>query len=186
MNRPVLLFMQVSLDGYVASPDGSLDWAFARFDDELMTLVAERISEMDTMLMGRVNYLEQAAHWPHAGADDVIAPIVNAHEKVVFSTTLTSVDWQNSRLAKGKPAEEIAALRARPGGVIGVSGGPTFAQSLLREGLVDQIQLAIHPVAIGQGLPLFAELQQLSPIDSRPLSSGIVVNRYTVQNGARG
>jgi dihydrofolate reductase len=186
MNRPVLLFMQVSLDGYVASPDGSLDWAFARFDDELMTLVAERISEMDTMLMGRVNYLEQAAHWPHAGADDVIAPIVNAHEKVVFSTTLASVEWQNSRLAKGKPAEEIAALQARPGGVIGVSGGPTFAQSLLRDGLVDRIQLAIHPVAIGQGLPLFAELQQLSPIDSHPLRSGIVVNRYTVQNGARG
>ena len=182
MTRPVLLFMQVSLDGYVASPDGSLDWAFARFDDELFSLIADRIREMDTMLMGRVNYLEQAGSWPHAGPDDVIAPIVNAHEKIVFSTTLTSVEWQNSRLAKGNPASEIAALRARPGGVIGVSGGPTLTQSLLRDGLVDRIQLAIHPVAIGHGLPLFAELQQLTPIDSHPLASGVVVNRYAVQN----
>ena len=181
MSRPVVLFMQVTLDGYVAGPGGELDWAFARFDDELLTLMAERVGETDTMMMGRVNYLEQAAHWPFAGDDDVIAPIVNAHEKVVFSSTLTSVEWQNARLAKGSPAEEIAALRARPGRLIGVSGGPTFAQSLLREGLVDRIQLAVHPVALGKGLPLFAEPQQLSPIDSHPLTSGIVVNRYAVE-----
>jgi dihydrofolate reductase len=180
MSRPVMLFMQVTLDGYVAGPGDELDWAFARFDDELLTLMAERLGEMDTMMMGRVNYLEQAAHWPHAD-DDVIAPVVNALEKVVFSSTLTSVEWQNARLAKGSPAEEIAALRARPGRLIGVSGGPTFARSLLREGLVDRIQLAVHPVALGKGLPLFAEPQQLSPIDSHPLASGIVVNRYAVE-----
>jgi dihydrofolate reductase len=181
MSRPVVLFMQVTLDGYVAGPGGELDWAFARFDDELLTLMAERVGEMDTMMMGRANYLEQAAHWPYAGDEDVIAPVVNALEKVVFSSTLTSVDWQNARLAKGSPADEIAALRARPGRVIGVSGGPTFAQSLLRDGLVDRIQLAIHPVALGKGLPLFVEPQQLSPIDSHPLASGVVVNRYTVE-----
>jgi len=176
--RDVVLTMQVSLDGYVADPDGGLEWAFANIDDEVTAFLAERLAEMDTMLMGRVNYLAQAAKWPTA--DGEIAAIVNQHRKIVFSSTLPAVEWQNSRLATGSPADEIAELKRQPGGVIGVAGGATFAQALLRDSLIDRVRLSIQPVALGKGVPLFAELRLLSLLDSRTFGTGVVVNTYAV------
>ena len=174
--RKVILAMQSSLDGYIAGPNGELDWIFAHIGGDLERYLCDSLSENDTTLMGRVNYLEQAAYWPNS--TDALAPIVNGHQKIVFSRTLTSVDWQNSRLATGTPADEIAALKRRPGKNIGVTGGPTFVRPLLRDGLIDEIRLTIHPVALGRGLALFDAPHTLTLIGSRRFDSGAVVNTY--------
>ena len=174
--RNVVLGMQVSLDGYVATLDGKLDWAFAHFDDELGAAAMEALSQLDTILLGRANYEEQAAAWPTR--EGPMADLMNGLNKIVFSTTLEQVAWVNSRLATGSPAEEIAQLKQQPGKDIGVAGGARFAQSLSKEGLIDAYRLTIHPVVLGSGRPLFAAPLQLKLVSSKPLSSGVVVADY--------
>jgi len=177
-NRPVVLGMNVSLDGYVAGPAGAgdVEEILQTMNDELFDHFVETLGAIDTMLMGRINYLEQAAYWPDK--TDPLADLVNGHEKLVFSASLERVDWQNARLATGDPAEEIAKLKTEPGGVIGVSGGAAFAQSVLRDGLVDEAWLTVHPVALGAGTPLFAELVRFELLSSRVFSSGAVLYKF--------
>ncbi len=174
--RKVTLGMQVSLDGYAATVDGGLDWAFANFDAELGASAVETLSQFDTVLLGRVNYLEQAAAWPNR--EGPLADIMNNLNKIVFSKTLEQVEWANSRLAAGSPAEEIARLKQQEGRDIGVAGGARFAQSLSKEGLIDEYRLTIHPVVLGSGMPLFAAPLKLKLVSSRPLASGAVIATY--------
>lgn len=177
--RNVVLGMQVSLDGYVATPDGKLDWAFAHFDPELNAAAMEAISQLDTILLGRVNYTEQAAVWPHQ--QNPMADLMNHLNKIVFSSTVQQVEWANSRLASGSPAEEIAQLKQQPGKDIGVAGGARFAQSLSKEGLIDVYRLTVHPVVLGNGKPLFADLARplnLKLVEAKPLASGVLILTY--------
>ena len=174
--RNVVLGMQVSLDGYVATVDGRLDWAFANFDAELGASAMEALSQLDTVLLGRANYQEQAATWPNR--EGPMADLMNDLNKLVFSRTLEQVEWVNSRLATTSPAEEIARLKQQPGKTIGVAGGARFAQALSKEGLIDEYRLTIHPVVLGGGLPLFVAPLQLKHVSSRPLANGVVVAIY--------
>ena len=174
--RKVTLGMQVSLDGYVAAADGSLDWAFANFDAELGASAVEMLSQLDTILLGRANYQEQAAAWPNR--EGPLADIMNNMHKVVFSSTLARVEWANSRLAAGSPAEEIARLKQQPGKDIGVAGGARFAQSLSQQGLIDEYRLTIHPVALGSGMPLFAAPIKLKRVSAKTLASGVIISTY--------
>ena len=174
--RKVTLGMQVSLDGYVATVDGSLDWAFANFDAELGASAVESLSQLDTVLLGRNNYEEQAAAWPNR--EGPMADIMNNLHKIVFSKTLDKVEWNNSRRATGSPAEEIAQLKQQPGKEIGVAGGARFAQSLSKQGLIDEYWLTIHPVVLGSGLPLFVAPLTLKLLNTRTLASGVVVLTY--------
>lgn len=174
--RIVSLGMQVTLDGFVSGPNNELDWAMERLDEELFAEQEVLLSKSDTMLLGRVNYLDQAAHWPTS--TEPIAKILNAMHKVVFSTTLESVDWQNSRLATKSPAEEIAALRTQPGTVISVAGGARLAHSMFAEHLIDELRLYVHPVALGEGIPLFASPMALELTGSRRFGNGTLLNTY--------
>ncbi len=169
--RKVILGMNVSLDGYVATPDGNLDWAFANFDDELAASAMDTLSRFDVGLIGRNNYLEQAAAWPNRQGP--MSDLVNNLEKIVFSRTLTGLVWKNSRLATGTPAEEIARLKQQPGKDIGVPGGASFAQSLSRDCLIDEYRLTMHPVVLGKGLPLFATPLKLKLVSSKAFASGV-------------
>ncbi len=174
--RKVILGMNVSLDGYLATPDGKLDWLFTHFDDELQASAVEALSRLDTALIGRRNYEEQAAAW--ASQTGPIADIMNSLTKVVFSRTLTQLEWQNSRLATASPAEEIARLKQQPGKDIGVAGGAGFAQSLSQQRLIDEYRLTVHPIALGKGLPLFVEPVQLKLVGCQTLASGVIVLNY--------
>lgn len=174
--RKVTLGMNVSLDGYVATVDGRLDWAFANFDAELGASAIETLSQLDTGLLGRVNYEEQSAVWPNQQGP--MADIMNTLNKIVFSKTLSQVTWSNSRLATGSPAEEIARLKQQPGRDIGVAGGARFAQSLSKEGLIDEYRLTMHPVVLGSGLPLFVAPLKLKLVSARTLASGVVILTY--------
>jgi dihydrofolate reductase len=174
--RKVALGMNVSLDGYVATLDGNLDWAFANFDAELGASTIEMLSQLDTILLGSNNYEEQAAAWPNR--EGPLADIMNAMGKVVFSKTLDKVEWVNSRLATGSPAEEIALLKQQPGKTIGVAGGARFAQSLSKQGLIDEYRLTVHPVVLGSGMPLFVAPLTLKLLHTRTFATGVVVLTY--------
>jgi dihydrofolate reductase len=178
--RTVTLGMNVSLDGFVATDAGELDWVFPNFSPELMADTQKLLDGFGTILMGRKNYEGQAASW--ATAEGPIADVMNNVEKVVFSTTLSEVDWQNSRLATGTPEEEIARLKSLPGGPIGASGGATFAQYLSSHGLVDEYRLTIHPVVLGSGLPVFTERAAFDLVESVDYPNGVTVRKLRPKN----
>jgi len=160
--RKLVLAMQMSLDGFVAGPNGELDWMWHAFNDELHGSLIKYIRQTDTQLVGRVAYQEQAAHWPTS--TDEIAPLVNNATKVVFSRTLDSVAWANSRLATSDIATEIAQLRQQPGKDITLVGGARLAQTASRLRLIDEYNLVVHPIVLGTGLPLFADMAAPMPL----------------------
>ncbi|MCU1583683.1 MAG: hypothetical protein JWM49_239 [Microbacteriaceae bacterium] len=176
--RIVSLAMQISADGYIARSNGRIDWIHGDLTPDLIAATKSYLEHIDTMLMGRVTYEEQYAYWPTA--DDPLASVVNGHEKLVFSRTLSDAKWQRSRIASTSPAEEIAALRERSGGTIGVTGGSDFIASMLHESLVDELRLTVHPTALGSGKKLFPEPQRLEFISSDRFQTGALVNTYRV------
>ena len=180
--RTVTLGMNVSLDGFVATEAGGLEWIFPNFSPELMADTQQLLEGFDTILMGRKNYEGQAASW--STAEGPLADVMNNVEKVVFSTTLDDVEWNNSRLATGTPEEEIARLKSRPGGPIGASGGALFAQYLSSHGLVDEYRLTIHPVVLGSGLKVFTTNIGFDIAESTDYPHGVTVRRLRPKNPA--
>ncbi|WP_345762599.1 dihydrofolate reductase family protein [Diaminobutyricibacter sp. McL0608] len=172
----IMLGMSVSLDGYVATTDGRVDWVFPNFDDEFTADTMELLTGLDTMLLGRGNYVEQSGAWAHATGP--LADIMNNAQKIVFSNTLETADWVNSRLATATPEEEIARLREQGVENVGVAGGARFAQYLSSRGLIDEYRLSVHPIALGAGLPLFTTTVPLRLIGSRTYATGLTTNRY--------
>ena len=168
--RNVVLMMSTSVDGYVAGPHGHA--GAVPEPAELSQWKLDRIRRAGTHIMGRVTYEEMAGFWP-TSTDDYAAPM-NEIPKVVFSRTLAEATWPESSIARGDLAEEIAALRAQPGGEIIAWGGAGFAQALSRAGLVDEYVLVINPVALGSGLPMFADLPaalRLELVEARAFGS---------------
>jgi dihydrofolate reductase len=154
--RKVIVLMSMSLDGFVAPAKGAEDHRAAPEDPALKQLKLAWLRQVGIHAMGRVTYQEMAEHWP-ASTDAYAAPM-NELPKVVFSKTLEKAEWNDSRVARGDLAEEIASLRAEPGGDIIAWGGASFVQALSRAGLVDEYRLVINPIALGRGLPLFKDL----------------------------
>jgi dihydrofolate reductase len=180
----LVYLMNVSLDGFVARPDGSVDWTVV--DDELHGWFNEHMRDVSVSLYGRRLYEVMAAYWPTGDTNPEstetmreFARLWQATPRVVFSTTLDSVD-HNSRLAHGHVAEELANVRREFDGDIEV-GGPTLAGSFIRRGLVDEFGLVIHPVVLGAGKPFFPELErpiQLRKTTTRAFESGVVYVGY--------
>lgn len=172
--------MNVSLDGYVETPDHSLAWTI--IDDELHQWFNDWTRELDAELYGRRLYELMAGYWPTAHADPAVtgpereyAQIWLAMPKVVFSSTLDRVEW-NSRLVRGDVSGELARLRQEFAGDMGI-GGATLAASFIRRGLVDEFRLLVHPVVLGSGTPFFPPLEQpiqLRLLDSHVFASGVV------------
>jgi dihydrofolate reductase len=176
--------MNVSLDGYVETPDHSLDWATV--DDELHTWFNDLTRELDASLYGRRMYELMTGYWPTAvtdpsatGAELEFARIWHATPKVVFSATLDTVEW-NSRLVRGDVGDELARLRNEFTGDLDV-GGATLAASFIRRGLVDEYRLLVHPVMLGGGTPFFPVLEdpiRLRLTETRTFDSGVVYLGY--------
>src|ERR1700754_3561382 len=137
----------VSLDGVVESPD---QWHFSYFDDEMGAAVGAGFATADAMLMGRTLYEEWAAYWPEH-ADEPFGDVMNGMQKYVVTSSLERADWQNTQIIKGDVANQIADLKARDGGDIAMSGSATTVRWLLRNGLLDELNLLVHPLAVGQG-----------------------------------
>ncbi|HSH82219.1 MAG TPA: dihydrofolate reductase family protein [Herpetosiphonaceae bacterium] len=180
----VIYWMQVSLDGFVARPDGALDWA--NVDDELHTFANEQARAMGTFLYGRRMYEIMASYWPTAHLDPStpaveleFAHIWNDKPKIVFSKTLDRVAGQ-ARLLREVVPDEIAALKAQPGNDMGL-GGANIATAFMRLGLIDEYLLLVHPVVLGRGIPCFPPLEttnRLRLVETQTFRSGVVYLRY--------
>jgi dihydrofolate reductase len=171
--RSLILKMDISLDGFVGAADGDVDWAVEDFGDaELQQWMVANLWEAGTHVMGRGAYDDMAPHWPTS--DEPYAPPMNEIPKVVFSRTLTEPAWAGTRVVAGDLEREVAALKAEPGDPILLHGGASLARELVRRGLVDEFRLLVHPVALGRGLPLFAERLRLRLTATRAFATGVV------------
>jgi dihydrofolate reductase len=189
--RKVIVSEMVSLDGYFASPDGSLAWHVV--DDEFNTVARKQLDEMDTLLFGRVTYEGMASYWPTEAAltdDPEIAAAMNHLPKVIFSRTLKTLDWNNSQLARDDLPEEIARLKAQPGKDMVIFGSGEVVSSLTRLRLIDEYRLFICPAVLGSGKSLFAGLSDalnLELLKAQPFASGVVLLYYRpVSDGQSG
>jgi dihydrofolate reductase len=171
--RKVILKMVLSLDGFATSPDGTHEWMFEFFGDDSSEWSLRALEEAGVHAMGRRSYDIMGPHW--AASDGPIATAMNEKPKAVFSHDLQKADWGPVEVF-GDVGAGIADLRARDAeGTILAHGGPGFAQSLTRLGLVDEFQLTTVPIAIGAGRSPFADLEQhlkLDVVDEERFSSG--------------
>lgn len=161
--RPVVLQFWLSLDGYSMDVGTELfQMAHEIADEEQDEHLLTRLRQAGDHIMGRVTYQDMARFWPTS--DDPIAAAMNDIPKVVFSRTLRSAGWPETRIASGDTAKEIARLKAEPGGEILAHGGTQFVQSLIKLGLVDEYRLWVLPIAVGQGEGLFTGLAHPLPL----------------------
>jgi len=178
-SRNLVLQMSISVDAFVAGPEGELDWIFADPDPELTAWTVDSVWQAGVHAMGSATYREMAAHWP-TSTEPYAAPM-NELPKVVFSKSLTEAPWGETRIVRGDLVEEVGRLKAEPGNPIMAHGGARFARALCAAGLVDEYRLRVHPVALGAGLPLFSDLparQRLELVDAKAYGSGVAVHIY--------
>jgi dihydrofolate reductase len=162
------------------SPD---KWHFPYFDDKMGEAVGAQMAEADAMLLGRVTYQEFASYWPQQTAETPGADFMNPVRKYVVSTTLHNVDeWPNSTLVDGNNfVAEIERLKAMPGKNINVVGSARLVQSLLREQLLDELRLLVHPIVVGGGKRLLegdTGQQPLRLVDSQTFETGVLYLTY--------
>ncbi|MFN8040842.1 MAG: dihydrofolate reductase family protein [Acidimicrobiales bacterium] len=184
--RTVTYSMGMTLDGYITGPDGGIGWSSP--SDELFRSSIDEVRGVDVHLLGR-NLYEAMLYWddpeqePGFGeAEHEWADLWNALPKVVFSTTLTSLEGKNHRLATGTLAEEIERLRDGGDGQIAI-GGATLAAEAIRAGLVDEYRIRIHPVLVGGGRPYFPPVDHqvdLELVETRTFPGGVVLLRHRV------
>jgi dihydrofolate reductase len=179
--RKLILKMSVTVDGFVADRDRDNRWIFPSMSEDGAAWTLERVSAAGAHLMGRSTYLEMASYWP-TSTDRFAAPM-NEIPKVVFSRTLEKADWPETRIASGDLAEEIARLKEEPGKDLVAHGGSAFARALTAAGLVDEYQLLVHPVALGEGMPLFGGRVDLDLVAVESFSGGAVAHTYRPATG---
>ncbi len=173
--------MQMTINGFVAGPNGENDWMTWNPDNEFLAFLNSLIDSSDTMLLGRKLADGFINHWEHAVVNNPDAPFAKKiveMPKVVFSKTLEKTNWNNTTLAKGNLTEEITSLKNQSGKDIIVFGGAGFVSSLIRENLIDEYHLIINPTAMSTGMTIFNSLDSIrkySPVQSKLFSGGKTV-----------
>ena len=187
----------LTLDGVMQAPGSAQEdtaggfkyggWQLPFFDDDAGRIINEQMAETSALLLGRITYQIHAAYFPTAPEDDPFAQKLNSIPKYVASKTLKKLEWNNSTLIKGNIPEEVTKLKKQPGsGVISVTGSGKLAQTLMRENLVDEYKLWIHPIVLGSGKRLFGEnigSLNLKLIDTKTTDKGIVILTYQPAGG---
>ena len=180
--RKIIVFNNVTLDGFMAGPNGELDWAIR--DDEMTQYTKDGQSSTDTFLFGRVTYEMMASFWPTPTAQSVnpvYADLLNNAPKFVVSTTLEKADWQNTNVIKDLNKENILEIKQQPGKDIMIFGSGTVVEQLTNLGLIDEYQLMVNPVILGKGIPLFKDIENrihLKLVNTKTFSNGIVLLQY--------
>ncbi len=182
--RKVKLQMQVSLDGFVASESGGMDWMTWNWSQDLNDYVTALTESVDTILLGRVLAEGFIPHWTglqqNPATADAASKIFVETPKIVFSKTLERSDWDNTTLSSDL-AGDIAQLKSQPGNDIITYGGGNFVSNMIAQGLIDEYHLFVNPVAIGSGMAIFTSLQdplKLKLVRAMPTDCGILVLCY--------
>jgi dihydrofolate reductase len=186
--RKIIVTMWMTLDGFIAGPNGEMDWIGALYDEAMGNYEYELVSAADTLLLGRVTYQSFAGAWPHvpenpnAQKGEVeYARRLNAMRKIVFSKSLSHAEWNNSTLLKEVVPEEISAMKQEPGSDMVIYGSASIVQALTNLGLIDEYQLLVHPIVLGSGKPLFKGIEHkvnLKLVNTRTHPSGVVILYY--------
>ncbi len=160
----LISFMHVSLDGFVAGPNGEMDWI--KVDEEIFDYVGQRIKEGDTALYGRVTYQMMESYWPGAGDK----PAASKHDiehskwynkvrKVVLSRTMSGAGLTNTKIISDSIENEINEIKQQGGSEILLFGSPTATHALIDQNLIDGYWLFVNPIILGQGIPLFTGIK---------------------------
>jgi dihydrofolate reductase len=179
MMRKVIANLFISLDGVVEEPG---DWHFPYFNDEMGAAVDAVFSTSDTLLLGRKTYDDHAGAWPEreaAGGEDAeFARALGDARKIVVSRQRLELTWRNSEQLQGDLVEAVTALKDQPGdGNIAMSGSVSVVRQLLAAGLLDELRLLVHPIAVRKGMRLFDEGETPIPlklISSETFSTGVL------------
>ncbi|HEX8731617.1 MAG TPA: dihydrofolate reductase family protein [Ktedonobacterales bacterium] len=198
--RKIIVSEFVSLDGVIQAPGGPEEdteggftqggWTHPYWDDEIGAHFNQVMSESDAFLLGRKTWQIHGGAFEPMAAGDPFGDVMNAMQKYVVSTTLTSVDaWRNSILIHGDESailEAVRALKAQPGKNILIDGSSVLVHTLARHGLIDEYYLMVYPVVLGGGKRVFADGTPLNLrlVEARPLPSGVVLTHYMVERNA--
>ncbi len=180
-HRKLILYMSMSLDGFAARRDGTMDWLgeAERHGGHRQRAVAELLGQTGLLVLGRRAAEDMARAWP--SSQSATGELMNAVPKVVFSSTIAGVAWSNTRVSDRPAQEEILELKGQPGKAIVVFGGASFARSLAANGLIDEYRINVQPVALGEGLPLLHgrwEPQGLELVCSTTWADGPITQTY--------
>lgn len=183
--RKLKLQMQLSLDSFIAGPNGEMDWMTCNWDDGLKRYVLQLTQPVNTIVLGRKLADGFIPTWEGMGKDpataDEFVHKMNNTLKVVFTRTLEKSDWANTILAKGDLVQEVASLKNTEGGDIIAYGGKEFVSGLIETGLIDEYYLFINPVALGTGMSIFTDLGRrlsLKIAETTAFDCGVVVLKY--------
>ena len=188
--RKIISFMHISLDGFVAGPNGEMDWI--KVDEEIFDFVGKRISEGDTALYGRVTYQMMEDYWPTAG-DKPAATMhdiehsrwYNKVHKVILSTTMKEAGLIHTKIIGDNLLNSINEIKQRAGKDILLFGSPTATHSLIQLNLIDGYWLFVNPIILGQGIPLFVDIKdkiKLKLLTTRQFTCGVTELNYKVDN----
>ncbi|MBK6354358.1 MAG: dihydrofolate reductase family protein [Saprospiraceae bacterium] len=186
--RKIISFMHISLDGFVAGPNGEMNWI--KVDQEIFDHVGKRISEGDTALYGRVTYQMMENYWPTAGSK----PNASKHDiehskwyskvrKVVLSKTLKDDELNNTKIIRDQLSDKLNEIKQQGDKEILLFGSPTATHSLIQQNLIDGYWLFVNPIILGRGIPLFVDIKEkikLNLLTTRPFTCGVTELNYTV------
>jgi len=195
--RRIMMFNRVSADGYFTKPDGNLDWFVP--EPEIDEQGGESASQVDTYLFGRRTYEMMSQFWPHAldpGAKDphgggeispamrAMAVSLNESTKLVFSRTLKEATWKNTRILRELDPREIEAMKKQSGGGMIILGSGEIVSQLTGHGLIDDYQIVVVPVFLGDGKPLIHGLSKSAKLklgEAKPHQNGSVSLSYALE-----
>lgn len=186
--RNLIFFMHTSLDGFVAGPNGEMDWI--KVDEEIFDFVGTMTNKSDTALYGRVTYEMMQSYWPTAGDDPNASKHDKEHSawynkvsKVVLSKTIAETGLQNTKVIGDNLFDNINKIKQLDGKNILIFGSPRASQSLLNEGLIDEFWIFVNPIILGKGMPLFKNISgttKLNLIESKTFACGVIALHYSI------
>ncbi|WP_106401190.1 dihydrofolate reductase family protein [Actinocorallia populi] len=185
--RKLKLQVQVTVDGYMAGPNGEMDWLTFSWSDDLSAYVEALMESVDHIVLGRRLAEGFIPAWEAGpeGEDQASIDWMNDTPKTVVSNSLSHSPWKNAVVAGGDLTEAITRLKDQPGGDLITYGGATLVRNLIAAGLLDELHLLVNPAAIGKGMPVFPDLgakQPLHLVEARPFDCGITALHYRPQH----
>lgn len=183
--QKLLVFNNVTLDGYFADVNGDISWARVGYQDaEWNAFIAGNANSGGLLLFGRITFELMASYWSTSYAiknDPIVAERMNSRPKVVFSRTLDKASWNNTKLVKDNMAAEVRKMKEDSGKGMAILGSGSIVSQLAQEGLIDEYQIAVHPVVLGKGRTMFDGIKQkltLKLTKTRTFRNGIVLLCY--------